>query len=634
MVRRRGEKQGKDWKLVGNSLGRDVRSRFPIFGKTGSYKGKTCIKAMPTEKTRATGSAFSAHATPEAYLCSKASCQHAHSKLEQELWNLPCPFGSSAKCEWGQQVCPMLHNDEQKNFRTTVCSFYAQGKCDKGDLCEHFHDPELGKVNPHSPKTAPERFNAASLYRTKPCNDEGFCVHGSRCSYWHSDHEEWTKSNPPYRFTECAEFVETGTCSDKACELFHAGEHSTNTINNPSKKVRPTHFTGGPPTGWDDELDRQFPDLLQPQRNSVGWCQEVALLSGESKLPELKHHLQHILCFRASTHLEGHTKCPHYRSDLLNSRAMHGCFFSHLEFTECGQSRRPVIVVRDGVAMLAYSSKPCRSYVDYGRCPDGDSCMYSHGPLERSFHPFVYKTQHCVYYGDRGTRRWNTSCTAGIHCSHAHGERDLRSKSVNVWHTMRTSSGHNEAECVDLVPSPASSFSSTDDEIVATDSKIDLTDSSLHRSVMQFFKTQKCRNTDCEKHEDELERLSQQLTGMSVADDDTIIRQRINDLEEELSVCEGWHSEEDVRRPPWYHGTSTTALMYSKQLCDNMKARDAQDALGVLGCSSADCLYTLILPKRLRTTQSFSRLTCANTPGNATSLAVSASSIVRLLTAA
>mmetsp|Transcript_2969 Transcript_2969/g.6740 ORF Transcript_2969/g.6740 Transcript_2969/m.6740 type:complete len:335 (-) Transcript_2969:188-1192(-) len=71
------------------------------------------------------------------------------------------------------------------SVKRTVCSFWKEGKCERGDACGYAHgEHELGSpVGPPAPGSCAEKRSICKFWQ------EGTCEKGARCTFAHGEHE-------------------------------------------------------------------------------------------------------------------------------------------------------------------------------------------------------------------------------------------------------------------------------------------------------------------------------------------------------------------------------------------------------------------------------------------------------------
>lgn len=126
-------------------------------------------------------------------------------------------------------------------FKTALCRFFTEGRCAKGDLCEHAHwESEL--------------LAKPVLSRTRMCKTflrHGVCHSGDICPYAH-DAFEVAKTNSFFKSKMCEFASREGGCKvGEACRY----AHSPDELINPLCKIN----TVPPSVDFDDSPDTGYP---------------------------------------------------------------------------------------------------------------------------------------------------------------------------------------------------------------------------------------------------------------------------------------------------------------------------------------------------------------------------------------
>lgn len=98
----------------------------------------------------------------------------------------------------------------QQLFKTDMCKFFMQGRCDGGDKCCYAHDPSELRVKPNLEKTSMCR----NMLKAGICNDK-------RCRFAHGE-DELRNTNGFFKMKMCG-FVNSGRCKrGSACRFAHS----------------------------------------------------------------------------------------------------------------------------------------------------------------------------------------------------------------------------------------------------------------------------------------------------------------------------------------------------------------------------------------------------------------------------
>ena len=134
---------------------------------------------------------------------------------------------------------------KQQFFKTTLCKYYFEGTCKKGEQCSHAHSPDELQVKPVLSKTR----MCKKILRLGNCNDP-------QCTFAH-DIGELVSANAFFR-TKMCDFHMNGSCKlgDK-CRYAHSVNELNRSDPIPSPSVGPTtssiplvDFNDSPDTGY------------------------------------------------------------------------------------------------------------------------------------------------------------------------------------------------------------------------------------------------------------------------------------------------------------------------------------------------------------------------------------------------
>jgi len=98
----------------------------------------------------------------------------------------------------------------QQLFKTEMCKFFMQGRCDSGDNCSYAHSPSDLRIKPNLEKTS----KCKNIIKFGVCNDES-------CRFAHTE-EELRATHGFFKMKMCG-FVSSGRCKrGAACRFAHS----------------------------------------------------------------------------------------------------------------------------------------------------------------------------------------------------------------------------------------------------------------------------------------------------------------------------------------------------------------------------------------------------------------------------